>query len=266
MHIQQRDIFLALVLGFFLQSCAQAPGQQLDLLIPSATSDAGSETPSPTSVPLTIDALMKSCPTRQQIDFIDSQTEIIFLGDPTERVLTCFSADGSKDLTLLEKNVYNTFLVMQEISFDLPLPWTELDLFDWFSQAVNGVVFDPDAQFSRCCDESRRILVQTQFLLAAQTELWLDSYHGGAGVNSLLGMLIHEARHAEGYPHLCTTVAGNDIDLEEMGAWAVEYYLDLWISDHVHSDFFTEYYRELAHANAHLILDRRFCEGEPPFP
>jgi hypothetical protein len=155
---------------------------------------------------------------------------------------------------------------MQLIDFDLPLPWTDLQLFDWFSQAVTGVVFDRNAEFSRCCDKEGHIVVQTQYLLAAQTELWVDSYHGGAGVASLLGMLVHEARHAEGFRHLCSKQAGSDLNLGEMGAWAVENYLYLWITDHTHNDFFTNYYREIAHANSLLILETRFCESEvfPP--
>ena len=259
-RIRQIALLAGLTVVLILQACSPTQDQPR-LPVPSLTVTP----PASTQEPLTINRLMQSCPTQEEIAFIDSQTEIIFRDDPTGPNLVCRAADGSKDLTLLKKNVYNTLRVMRLLSFDLPLPWTDLDLFDWFAQAVNGIVFDPNAKFSRCCDDEQRIVIQTQFLLAAQTDLWLDSYHGGAGVNSLLPMLVHEARHAEGYPHLCGTILGNDINLQEMGAWAVEYYLDLWITDHTHAAFFTTYHKEIAHANAQLILDTRFC-WEAPFP
>jgi hypothetical protein len=257
-------LFTILLASLALQACEPAAVQRRspnEALSPPSAPDLA---PIPAPEILAVDDLMRSCPSAEKIALIDQQTEIIFLDDPTAPKLRCLESEGSADLTLLQKNVYNTLRVMQVLEFDLPLPWTDLQLFDWFTQAVNGIVFDPDSEFSQYRPADGMVVIQTEYLLATQTELWLSSYHSGAGVSSLLLLLAHEARHGEGYPHTCLTAVGKDLDLAYMGGWAVEYYLHLWIADHATPGFFMEYQREIARANSQLIRDTQFCGDQGP--
>lgn len=112
-----------------LQACS-SPG------VPSAEESpgavAGDVLPSVTATidVFDIDELMQSCPSSAEVAYINSRTQLVFRADPTSPGLVCLAADGSEDLTLLKKNVYNILRVMQALTFDQPLPWTDLNLFD----------------------------------------------------------------------------------------------------------------------------------------
>jgi hypothetical protein len=156
----------------------------------------------------------------------------------------------------------------QALHFDSPLPWTTASLYDWFTSAVSGVRFRGDISVSFCCDPANVINVQTQNIDALQTDRWLSPDYP-AGMQGLVVLLAHEARNNEGYPHACGT---NDQNLQEMGAWAIQYYLFVWLAEHSDPAFLTPdppfpglgttYYQDQAAYNAELTLSR-FCNLGP---
>jgi hypothetical protein len=104
----------------------------------------------------------------------------------------------------------------------------------------------------------------------------IDENHPG-GIAGLVGLLVHEARHAEGYPHTCAydEAAGgytDDQTMEEMGAWAVNALFFQWIADHSDVTYMTatdapsELYRDDARETAESLTANRICdnyENEP---
>lgn len=76
----------------------------------------------------------------------------------------------------------------------------------------------------------------------------------------------HEARHNEGFLHTCTTRNGDDNTLDEMGAWAIQHYLALWITQYGDREFLTsssnapDAYRLAALRDAEVTRLTRFCK------
>jgi len=215
-----------------------------------------------------VDSLIARCPTAKEIAAVDARLALTFEQDPTAGNLVCSAADGSADLTLLQERAYQALLVMRALEFDTPLPWTTAPLYDWFTSAVTGIRFRGDISISFCCDPANVINVQTQNIDALQTDRWLSPDHP-AGMQGLVVLLAHEARHNEGYPHTC---GNDDQNLQEMGAWAIQYYLFAWLAGQSDPAFLTPdppfpglgttYYQDQAAYNAELTLSR-FCDLGP---
>jgi len=175
---------------------------------PKCTPTSGPRVPPPTGfVP---------CPTEEELSRID--IPIAFEGDPSIGTLVCREADGSRDLTQVQKNVYRALLLMQTMQFDAPLPWTNQNLYQWFRTAVEGVRIRTGIPNNFCCQPNRVLN-----LLAGNVEEDTLSY-------GFLEMMVHEARHAEGRNHTCGT---NDRTQSEMAAYGVQYSLMLWIATHL---------------------------------
>lgn len=225
-----------------------------------------------TTDPLTIDELLERCPSAAELDALDELLTITFDDDPTSGTLVCHASEDSRDLTQLELRAYQSLIVMQVVTFDEPLPWTDETVFDWFVGAIDGVRFRSDTSHNYCCSPPGTIVkkIQDAWLL---TDLWVNPQNG-AGVRGLVAVMIHEARHADWGGHTC----GNyDNTLVEMGAWAVEYYYLTWLAYHSDPCFFvseqagSSYYLETSRGAADSILTTRFCEepsepADPPIP
>jgi hypothetical protein len=234
--------------------------------------DAPTDTPTnaPTETPTTtVDDILARCPTSDEIAAINARLTLSFEQDPTAGTLVCTAAAGSSDLTLLQQRAYQALVVMQALQFDAPLPWTSESLYDWFTGAVTGIRFRGDISLSFCCDPANTLNIQTQTMDALQTDRWLTPDHP-AGNEGLVVLLAHEARHNEGFPHTCGT---NDQTLDEMGAWAIQYYLFVWLADHSDLGFLTPdpplpglpptYYQDQARIEADATLRTRFCNLTP---
>ncbi len=223
----------------------------------------------------TIEDLMVSCPSPEEIASVNNDLSLDFAYDITAGTLVCSAADGSVDLSLVEKNIYHAILAMRWIEFDQPLPWTELTLYDWFVQAVNGVIVDGREELSHCCtSDGMIVLALGENSFATHTDRFLrdevgqGGFDGVNGVDTLMILLAHEARHNEGYPHSCEN--GNDLSLAEMGSWAVDYYLNLWLADHTDPEFMrsgvqlNDWYDLMYIGEARWMLNYRFCD-EPSY-
>lgn len=186
----------------------------------------------------TLDAALARCPTSDEIALVDSVVTMTFEYDSTAPALICTDDAGSADLTFLQERAYQAVLSMRRIPFDAPLPWTELTLFDWFVLEVKGITFRA-APSSYCCDQPGVLVIKAdQDLSALGNTLWFDRDRNQAwGLVYLVDLLLHEARHAGGIPHTCSS--GNDATLDEVGAWAVVYWFYTWLAEHASDPYMT---------------------------
>ena len=240
---------------------------------PAATSAPPQATATPTpgaTLPTdaTLEDALARCPTAAEIAFIDARVPLTFAADPTAPDLVCRASDGSADLTRLQERAYQGLLTLRRIPFDAPLPWTARSLFAWFTHAVKGVYFDGGALDSYCCGFPGVIVIRS-----APDIGYLTDNHWRNGLDSLVSLLVHEARHAEGYLHDCNASdkhgdAIDDRTLEQMGAWGLQYWLDRWLAEHAGSPYMTpsgataDEYRQSLEDGADFILHYRICE--PP--
>jgi hypothetical protein len=221
----------------------------------------------PTSTPAfsTVDEFFERCPTSGEVAMLLADISIAFEADPTAGTLACKESEGSLDLTPLQKRAYQSILVMKVIRFDVPLPWTNKDLYQWFIDAVEGVRFRPGLANSFCCEPANVINIQVEeksFIFL--TDRWIDPSMGG-GLMDTMVLYVHEARHNEGNVHSCGC---DDNTLAEMGSWGVQYYLFQWLAQHTDPAFFrapggdADYYRRIALGNMVSTRKLRFC-NEP---
>jgi hypothetical protein len=193
----------------------------LSVIVPSAASRA----PRVADEAQTIDQLISACPSADEVAQIRADFSLAFEGDPTAGTLVCRAADGSADLTRLQERAIQALRAMKALSFARPLPWTSHGLYEWLQGAIDGIRFRTDIPLSFCCDPAGVIDIRADNLWAVQTGRWTDP-RGGSGLDSLVALYVHEARHNERRPHTCGT---GDATLTELGAWGAQYYYYLWL-------------------------------------
>jgi hypothetical protein len=190
---------------------------------------------SPTARAENVQDLMRRCPTADEVAAIDRDLQLHFEVDPFNGQLVCRASQGSVDLTTLQLRAYQALLAMRRMRFDAPLPWTSLSLYDWFNQAIDAVRFRGDIEYSYCCDPARTINIDAPHLTALETDQWLDPQQG-EGIQGLMVLLVHEARHSEGYWHTCGSL---NTTIDEMGAFGMQYWTYMWLAYHSDPAFLT---------------------------
>jgi hypothetical protein len=237
-------------------------------------SPSPSASPSPTlPTDATLDEALARCPTAAEVAFVDKRIELTFNDDPTAPKLVCRTADGSADLTLLQERAYQAVLALRWIRFDARLPWTDRAPLAWFVRAAKGLRFEY-ADFSHYSLSDEVIVVRSNADMSwDKDQYWIsrdpDHLYGLAG---LVGLLVHEARHGDGYFHTCAYSEeaggyGDDQTMEEMGAWAANALYFKWIAEHSDVEYMTpidapsELYRERAAHTAEYLTENRICEN-----
>jgi hypothetical protein len=217
---------------------------------PTAGSPAGCPVPDYVPAP----AGPWPCPSAAEVEAIRSDVPIEFEADPTAGTLVCSAATGSADLTRLQERTYQAIGLMRRLGFDAPLPWTGEELYPWFVHSVRGVRFRV-TRYSFCCDPPGVINI------AVHPDRD-PSY--GEGFPTLIEGLVHEARHAEGgHLHTC----GNaDQTLAELGAWGVQYYLNVWMALHALGGGLTPDDRAYCLNRAAFLAAYDFCTECPGVP
>jgi hypothetical protein len=243
-------LVLALLLAMFGTGCGGG-----------ASADPHTGPPSPGGE--SVDTVIANCPTAAEVAAFDSDlSNTIIIDSVTWPTLVCTAASGSADLNRLQERLYQALRVMKKMPFDAPLPWTEKPLYDWFVTTVKGVRFRDDIDKSFCCDPVGVINIRTIYLDAFTTTRWI-SPSIGEGLDHLVILMVHEARHIDGGAHTCFSY---DQDISELKSWGVEYYLDEWMALHTGS-FLTpalsapspRYYRDIEWDRAQAVRDNRFC-------
>jgi hypothetical protein len=201
------------------------------------------------------------CPPASVIKEIDAEVPMEFITDPTAGTLACRAEDGSADLTVLQARNYQALYLMKRLEFDAPLPWTDQTLWKWFVGEVRGIRFT-SASVSFCCNPPRVINVG-----GGTSHAPASSAHRNFP-EAIFG-LVHEARHADSqHPHTCYGPAngsGNaiaytrDKTITELGAFGVQYYLGIWISDHLVAPVLTADERKAAHNASDTLATSAFC-------
>lgn len=86
-----------------------------------------------------VDQIIARCPTAAEVAAAQARTPVTFdvtvLGGP----LVCTAAAGSADLNAVQLRTFQSLVVLNELRFSQPLPWTPLTLTDWFAHAIRGV-------------------------------------------------------------------------------------------------------------------------------
>jgi hypothetical protein len=182
------------------------------------------------SVHLTPPPGIVPCPTRHELDLVDSEIPIYFEDDASAGRLACLAADGSRDLTPIQKNAYETLLFMRRVSFDAPLPWTDKSLYEWFRGEVRGIRIRRDLQYSFCCQPAYVINLQVDRFCCDQQ--WMLDLRNGMPDDTIppyLEVMVHEARHISGPGHSC---GANDSTISQLGSFGVQYHLLRWLGEH----------------------------------
>ena len=90
------------------------------------------------------------------IELVDGFLDLQFEADPSAGALVCAADSGSANLTGFQERAYRAVLLLRRIGFTRQLPWTDLALFDWFVEAIDGIRFKSDFPgFGYCCTPSR---------------------------------------------------------------------------------------------------------------
>ena len=222
------------------------------------------------AAPASIDELLAVCPTAGEVQRVDQDLQLFFFADPSRgEPLACTAAGGSADLTPFQKRVYQALLAMQRIPFDAPFPWTSRPLYDWFKTAVRGIQFRSDVPLTTCCGSDGLIKLKTaptraeddSCLMSGDTPLWVEP-GGVCGMDAFIALIVHEARHNEIGNHTC---GSNDQTIDEMGAWAVQYFFDRWLAQHTGTYLSpidgrpAGTYHSVALEAAHQTCSSRFC-------
>ncbi len=268
-HISRRSgaLILFLALGIStLASCNLPPGS------PPLTESQLEDTPAlfqPTSLPTpsrekillppTVDEFLAECPSAEDVHAIDSRIKISFESDPSAPQLKCKVADGSVDLTRMQKNLYNAILLMKKLKFDAPLPWTDLPLYEWFTTTISGIRVRAGIAAPTCCGTPPTIQLKDNM-----TFLYSDRW---TAVGRVMEILVHEARHTY-RAHGCS---GKDFLVSDLGSYGVEYYLITWLAYHSDPHFLTSLspgteddYRQAARFEAYTMLKNIFCNEPTP--
>jgi hypothetical protein len=180
------------------------------------------------------------CPPASAIREIDADVKLEFLEDPTAGTFVCHAAEGSADLTWLQKGAYQKLWLLKRLQFDTPLPWTTKSLWEWFIGNVHKIQY-LRTNYARCCGSGG--------------VMWLPATSAVFGFPDPSG-LVHEARHGDRKPHTCGT---KDQTISEMGAFGVVYYFDLWLADHVLSPDLTVEERNYARWLSEVLRVGAFC-------
>jgi hypothetical protein len=205
------------------------PTSTIEASVPTATATAAQ---APESLPCpqgaqTVDAILATCPAQCELDQINQDFDIVFdeaLGFPP---YACQGGLDPGDGVNPRLAVYQALRAMKALSFDQPFPWTDETLYAWLQNAIDGIVL-ADTGVSYCCDPQNRIVLKADLLDQAFYATWYNAQYG-VGLDTFVGLIVHEARHAEIGGHTCGT---DDQTLQELGSWGVQYYLFTWLAEH----------------------------------
>ncbi len=226
-------------------------------------------------------AIIAQCPTPAEVSASDRDLMLTFESDPTVGQIVCSAAQSSHDLTLLQAQVYRVLTVMRQLEFNRPLPWTSDSLYGWFVSSIRGIRIRGDRGTSFCCDPDDIINIQAQNLAALRYPS--DFQY----VGSLMVLFVHEARHNNGFPHTCFVGVGtgprpdtrisrsqeefagvvpgsNDDTIAQLGAWGVQYHLDIFLGSHSDPAFIPPAMQSKFTRDAQIICNTRFCQDTCP--
>lgn len=164
--------------------------------------------------------VLSDCPTKSEIVQINQDFKITF----DEDVAPYECTDGGKESNV-QLTIYNAFRMMQAIPFDKEFPWAAGydNLYEWMkSLGIEEIIVAKDLNFPGLAIGKTIEIKSNNLYLPHYRKVLPAPEAGGGGLLPFVVLLIHEARHTMGYHHYC---GDNDYNLEEKGAWYVQYEL-----------------------------------------
>ena len=229
-----------------------------------------------------------SCPTQEEKNQIERDFDIRFY-NTTGSTMNWgdypYQCDSSTFTTTNPTRVktYNVIRFLKNIQFSRPLPFTQgKSIYEFLTlQTVTNplytkLIIEPRLE----CDIYSMAGGLFALVLSGNFSRWYPVLSGsntcelGSGTpsNMLVNdfafhplypaeLLVHESYHAIiESPH--TGTSGGDATIEEMGAWAAQFYFNAWVA--LYSTNLDDNTKQLAHVNATLILQNRFNENHCP--
>lgn len=182
---------------------------------------AGPQPPTPQGTFL--DQRLARCPTPAEV----AKNDIVFsLGAvASSRPLVCRASEGSVDLTYYQRVYTEALLLMKELRFTAPLPWTNKSLHEWFRDLGVRVHLEMVEGFSSCCSPGP-VMELKMGTSTDEPPITVDR------VIMALALLVHEARHLEVGQHPCERRWDNRVD--HLGSWGTQVRFYEWVA--LHSD------------------------------
>ena len=215
-----------------------------------------------------VDSILQSCPTKKEIAMFNADFKIESVNPPVKPRNPYECVDGKNpnypaDRRDPKLTVYQALRIMKAMNFSRPLPWTKLSLYDWLKSSVTGVQIDAYAINSRCCSDNKMIIIKEDVLKSWTNNYWVEP-RTGTGISGLIELFSHEARHRVRH-HNCEKVTeADDNSIKEMGAWAIQYYIENWMTHYLPDNFQSAYERQVIDGDSKFILAQRFCKDNIP--
>lgn len=177
----------------------------------------------PTPIGTFLDQRLQRCPTAAEV----ATNEIVLsIGTvASSRPLVCRASEGSVDLTYYQRLYMEALLLMKQLKFNAPLPWTHKTLYDWFRDLGVRVHLEMAEGLSSCCSQGPTMMLMMG-TSTAEPPIDVDQ------VIISLALLVHEARHLEVGAHPCNQRWDNRVD--DLGSWGTQVKFYEWLA--LHSD------------------------------
>ena len=153
------------------------------------------------------------------------------------------------------------------------LPWTDLSLYEWLKSKVGGINIDSSITSGWCCGVWPDGTVYFTVGTADESNRNYDRTWPWLGHN--IAFYMHEARHADGYPHVgCCSVGGYGCDLvydeSSLSPYGIQWWLNrAWLDGALNTGYGclgeprkTEI--RWSHLGSVNSFRDRFCESPPP--
>lgn len=208
--------------------------------------------------PKTVDALLATCPSAEEIAAIDAEITIlvdpVVMADPAEAAMAC-TVGGSEASARLA--LYNALRAMKLLRFDEAMPLLgSNNLYEWVRDL--GITLRISTQTISTGGGTGINLAWVPMTHPHKRD-WINP-SSGTGLVGLVGLVVHEARHTTpggGYGHGCASGA-KDTSYATGGAWAAQHDFFLWLSEHS-LGYLSQYQRDNAQGAADTIMATRFC-------
>jgi len=214
---------------------------------------------------MTVDELLRTCPTAGEIRRIRNDFNIIFDVDPPSWSCTYSGDESSEMLT-----VHNLFRLARLINFDRPMPLIgATNLYSWLRSLNLTYHFE---HRERSSAGGYGMWIRSENLAQPWNRSWLDPRQG-IGISNFIALILHEARHTTpggDKPHDCALrrdtpnadgTGPHDSTIRYGGAWALQYWYYVWLGRHS-GPYLSYRQKHSATSYAHQIWLRSFCDAE----
>lgn len=226
-----------------------------------------------------VDAFLDRCPTADPVfgkllaDFTITKDGLPVTFPPgacTEPVSAMPIAQYSDELSLLQALRAVYYMDKDRCGH---LPWTSLSLYEWLKSKVGGFDINSSVTMDQCCGVRPD---GSSFVWLRKNDASNREYHRTwEGAAAWIALLMHEARHRDGFPHVSCCPSGANAcdqtyDETNLSPYGIQYWLErAWLSGAIHTG-----YTCLAPVRTLVIKNSlrgaatdgptRFCTNAPP--